>query len=289
MNPFSSEAVFTLTLVSERRTVRQKAWTNYVLPAGRSTDFHLNQHILGEQTVAAELDVSIGRVAASSLGIDARGGIRSAVGVPSAAREVILPGVADAGPSALSLIDPGGAAAHYGVTVLSPRGPAPAKDLQSQQLPPRSVRTEHVTAGAEGLVIRASSGVAAARRSFGLQGDQGATSGATRAARAWVVATAAVTGGNEVRLYLFNPGTAPATVRFYSLAVGAPSTQPRTVEVPPGSTILAEPTPDPPTASVVAVSTSGTFVPAEASYTARGIGFAMATGVPIPARWIPRD
>jgi uncharacterized protein DUF5719 len=289
VNPFATEAVFTLTLVSERRTVQQKGWTNFVLGPRLSTAFHLNQHALGEQTVAAEIDVSIGRVAASSLGIDARGGIRSAIGVPAAANQVILPGVADAGPSDLSLIDPGGTAAHYGVTVLGTSGPSPAKDLVAQQLPPRSVRTDHVTAGAEAVVIRASNGVAAARRSFGLQGDQGATSGAMRPARAWVVSTAAASGGNEVRLYLANPGRQAATVQIYALSLGAVPTEPETVDVPPGTTVPVDRNPGPALSSVVAISRKGTFVPAEASYTARGIGFATATGVPIPARWVPRD
>ena len=52
MNPFASEAVFSATLVTERRTVRPKEWTNFVLGAGRSTALHLNDNALGEKTVA---------------------------------------------------------------------------------------------------------------------------------------------------------------------------------------------------------------------------------------------
>src|SRR5919198_3954321 len=118
MNPFASEAVFSVTLVTERLTVRAKEWTNFVLPAGRSTAFHLNDNALGEQTVAAQIDVSIGRVAAASLGIASAGGIRSSVGSRRPESEIILPGASDAGPSALPVIDPGKAGARYSVTIL---------------------------------------------------------------------------------------------------------------------------------------------------------------------------
>ena len=227
-------------------------------------------------------------MAAASLGVDAKGGIRSAVGIPTTATRLILPGVADAGPSDLALFDPARTAARYRVTVLGPSGPAPATGLVSQQLAPGSARTEHVTAGARALVVVASAGITAARRSFGLQGDQGSTSGALRAASAWVVPGAAFAGDNETRLYLANPGTRRVSVSVYALSRGSAPSPARTVDVPPGSTVLVDPKPGPQVASIVAVAKSGTFVPAEASYTARGIGFAVVTGVPIPTRWIPR-
>jgi hypothetical protein len=288
MNPFASEAVFSLTIVTERRTVRWKSWSTFLLKPGRSTAFHLNQHALGEQTVAAEIDVSIGRVAAASLGIDAKGGIRSAVGIPKAATQLVLPGVAEAGPSDLALLDPAGTAAKYRVTTLGPSGPVPAADLATQELALGSARTEHITAGSRALVISSSVPIAAARRSFGLQGDQGSTSGVVQAASAWVVPTAASSNGNQTRLYLANPGARRASVTVYALSVGSAPTRARTVDVPPGSTVLVDPKPGPSMASIVAIARSGTFVPAEASYTERGIGFAVTTGVPIPARWIPR-
>ena len=88
-------------------------------------------------------------------------------------------------------------------------------------------------------------------------------------------------------MYLANPGANAITVRLYALASGRG--RPVTVQVPPGSTALVGTKSGPPLSSVVAVSSDGTFVPAEASYTPRGIGFAVATGVPIPGGWIPRE
>src|SRR5439155_13129409 len=76
MNPFASEAVFSLTLITERRTVRTKDWSDFVLGARRSVAFHLNAKALGERTVVADVQVSIGRVAAGGVGMGPDGGIR---------------------------------------------------------------------------------------------------------------------------------------------------------------------------------------------------------------------
>jgi hypothetical protein len=289
MNPFASEAVFSVTLVTERRTVRAKEWTNFVLPAYRSTALHLNDNALGEKTVATEIDVSIGRVAAASLGVAGAGGIRSGIGLPRAATEVVLPGAADAGPSEVSLLDPGSAAARYSVSVLSASGRRPAPDLVGQQLGPGSVRTEHVSASGAALAVQSSEGIAAARRSFGLKGDQGSTSGAAAPGPAWVVSTAAATSSHEVRVYLANPGKENARVHIYQVSPGGGPGHEQTIEVPAGRTVQLPSKGGSPQSSIVAVAESGTFVPLEASYSTSGAGYAVATGVPIPLRWVPKS
>jgi hypothetical protein len=291
MNPFNAEAVFSLTIVTEARTVRSKDWSNFLLAPRRTAVFHLNDKVLGDTTVATRIDVSIGRVAASSMGISEKGGIRSAIGTPSPAPRVVLAGVADAGPSEIPVLAAGGGAVTYRVTVLSETGAHPADGLTEERLAPGADQTERVNAPAAALVLQAAEGgrLAAARRSVGLKGDRGSTPGVAPRS-AWMLSTAAAADGDEVRIYLANPGSRPIQVRLSALSESGPRAGAEaTVSVPPGTTVAVPSALDPGHAldSVLAVAQNGTFVPVEASYAATGSGYAVAAGVPIPSRWVP--
>jgi len=292
MNPFEAEAVFSLSLVTERRTVRTKDWTDYPLKPRTSVAFHLNSKALGERTVVADIQVFTGRVAAASLGISGDGGIRSAVGVTGPSSHVYLPGGGDSGHNEIAVVDPSRAGVHYRVDVLDPRGLQPASGLGDEQLGAGVDRTYDLTAGDPATVLVAATDgtVAAARRMLGTRGDQGSTDGVPGPAAAWVVTSAAVAADDKVAVYLANPGTRPAEVRVWLLTGGGIEGSPVSVEVPPGAviTVPAEFNPDRPQGSVVAVATSGTFIAVEASYSGTGTGYAVAVGVPIPARFVPR-
>ncbi len=291
MNPFASEADFSLTLITENRTVRTKDWTGVVLRARRSVAFHLNAKALGERTVVADVQVSIGRVAASSLGISSAGGIRSAVGVPAATDTVYLPGGGDSRHNEVAVVDPSGHGVHYRVDVLDPRGLAPAEGLGNEQLGPGADRTYDLTAGDPAtIVVSGTDGrIAAARRTLGTRGDAGSTGGVAGPAPAWVITTTAATEADKVAVYLVNPGTDTVRMEVWLVGGGGQVTPPFRVEIPPGVmvTLPAEFNPDHPQGSVVAVADSGTFIPVEASYSASGTGYAVAVGVPIPARFTP--
>jgi hypothetical protein len=287
VNPFASEAVFSIALVTERRTVRAKQWSNFVLPGRRAAAFHLNDNALGEQTVATEIDVSIGRVAAASLGISDAGGIRSAIGMTRPGTGMVLPGAADAGPSDVALMNLGSSAARYSVSVLGSGGRRPAQDLTGQQLGPGSDRTEHVSASGAAILVQSSGPMAASRRSAGVQGDQGATS-ATTPAPAWLVSSPASSSREQVRLYLANPARTNVRVAVSTFtAQGATPGSTRSILVPAGTT-AAFPSNVPAGSSVLAVSSDGTFVPALASYSRNGGGYAVEAGVAIPPRWVPK-
>ena len=57
-----------------------------ILRPFRSVAFELNEVVLGERTVATLVEVSVGRVAAATLGVSGTGGIRSALGYGNAGR-----------------------------------------------------------------------------------------------------------------------------------------------------------------------------------------------------------
>ena len=81
MNPFAVDAVFDVVLYTPKRApIRSSALTDHVLRPGKSVAFRLNAFAEGEAAVGAEVDVSLGRVAVSSLGITRDGGIRSVIG-----------------------------------------------------------------------------------------------------------------------------------------------------------------------------------------------------------------
>ena len=289
MNPFDAESVFSLTIVTEDRTVRSKDWSNFLLPPRRTAVFHLNDKVLGDTTVAAVLQVSLGRVAASSLGIADKGGIRSAIGAPAEGSRLVLPGTTDAGPSEVPVLDPGGQALTYGLVQLSDAGPVRVEGLGRERLAPGADTTEHLTASGSAVLLQPSGGgrVAAARRSFGLEGDQGSTNGVVPRA-AWLLSSAAAGSSDDARVFLANPRQRPVEVHLRALSDSGPGEE-TSLSIPAGSTVQAPPEllGGDAFGSVVAMADRGTFVPVEASYSAKGGDYAVAAGVPIPTRWIP--
>ena len=81
MNPFAVDAVFDVVLYTPKRApIRNSALTDRVLRPGKSVAFRLNAFAEGEAAVGAEVDVSLGRVAVSSLGITRDGGYAASSG-----------------------------------------------------------------------------------------------------------------------------------------------------------------------------------------------------------------
>jgi Family of unknown function (DUF5719) len=287
MNPFATEAVFGLTFVAEGRTVEAG---DLEIAAGSSLAVHVNRSVLGDRTVGAVLVARIGRIAAASLGIGDDGGIRSAVGVPGPVGTVVLPGAGDSGRSEVALLNPDSAGVTYRVDLLAPDG-RHAVQSPGQRLGPKAAATESLTATGPGAVVvgtTGGTGVAAARRTLGLRGDEGSTV-ATSPARAWLLTSPAADGSSSVQVALANPGDRPVDVTLTPIAAGgAPGSAPVRVTIPPGSAVAA------PAdflagnvrASVLATG-SGTFVASMTSTSGSGIGYSVAAGVPVPPRWVP--
>jgi hypothetical protein len=305
MNPFAAPAVFSVTLFNDDRPapVNTDELTDVTLKPNHSVAIRLNSSLLDVQTVSAKIDVSIGRVAAASLGVDENGGIRSSVGVPfPLPHRVILPGGFDQGRTELVLSNPAPEKVGVGGTIFGRDSEEVVASLQGASLGPESTAT--FAANSDGpstvIVVPASSeasggaGIAAARRTFGVASDQGSTTGASDPAFAWVVLPAVAGSPSHPGLVLSNPGSQPVavTLSFLSVADAGSLPDPITVDVPAGRTVgvpkdFLEAAPN---AAVLAVADGRTFVPAAASYSLgrEGIAaFAVALGVPIPEAWIP--
>jgi hypothetical protein len=291
MNPFAREAVFSLTLLSERREpVLQGALTDVVLRPFRSVAFELNDVVLGERTVSTLLEVSVGRVAASTLGVSGSGGIRSALGYLGAPRGgLVFPGGRDAGRTELPVMsEPDGDGSRVtlsGDMLTSEAPPQEIPGLADASMPDGSARTFPATTEAvSSLRLEAAGGsVATVRRTFGTVSDQGAVTGA-RPAASWVVMPAIAESPFDPGMVLANPGPEPAEVTLRLLSSGA---EELTITVPPDATaqvpqafLLVEPE-----TGVWAQATSGTFVVAAVSYSLGPEGrsrYAVSLGIPVP-------
>lgn len=295
MNPFGTDAVFTLTLYTRHRApITTEPMTNVVLQPFRSEAFRLNATALGEPAVGTVIDVKVGRVAAASLGISELGGIRASDGLPGSSDRSILPGGFDQGTSTLVAMNTGEARPQVRGTVLAKDSSQPVTSLIQSPPAPTSAQTYAVaTEGAATIDVRSSAPIAAARRTEGTSRDQGSTTGASAPAAAWVVLPAV--GGTPAHpgLVIANPGDQPAAVTLSLIPTGpegAPS--PVSMTVPPGRTVAA-PTAfitAKPFAAVLITATSGSFVAAAASYSlgVKGVAaYAVSLGVPIPEQWIP--
>ncbi len=288
MNPFSSDAVFSLTLLSERKDpVVFGELTDVVLGPHRSRAIRLNDVVKGERTVSTIVEASVGRVAAATLGISRSGGIRSALGyLGEAPQELTFIGGADAGRTDLVVMNTGLERVALDGALLEKEIEVPFAGLADSVPPPQSGRTyPSTTSGPTSIVFTAQgAGVAATRRTFGVVSDQASTDGAAPQA-AWLILPVVAGSPSHPGLVLANPGLEPVEVTLSYL--GAGSTQTVTVTVPPRRSVAApkEFVEAAPESAIVAVASSGTFVAGAASYSLGREGFAtyaVALGIPIP-------
>lgn len=295
MNPFAADAVFSLRLFSEKPMVSTAELTNVRLKPYRSVSFHLNETLLDRTTVSTQLDVKVGRVAAATLGVSDVSGVRSTDGVlgdPPA--RTILPGGFDQGRTDLVVMNRTSGRVTLGGSLLQRDGDQPLGSLAESSPGADSAQTYPVmTDGPSTIDLRPDAPVAVARRTYGVVSDSGSTAGATSPSSAWVILPAVAGAPSHGGLVLADPGDEPAEVTLSFLPLGTePPTAPITVTVPPRRTVSVprEWVESEPGVAVLAVASSGTFVPAAASYSLGREGYAtyaVSLGVPIPDAWIP--
>jgi hypothetical protein len=295
MNPFSRDAVFSVTLLSERTAVRHGDLTDVVLGPHHSVAVRLSDWIKNERTVSALIEASIGRVAAGTLGIKPQGGgVRSSIGyLGDPAGTLVFPGGSDAGRTDLAVMS--AAPERVGLTgaLLDEEAEQAFGGLADSAPPAQSGRTYTAsTNGPTSVVFAAEApGVAVARRTYGVVSDLGSSGGAVPA-RAWVVLPAVMGSPSRPGLAFANPGTEPVELTLSYLAPGSAEADPIRLTIPPHRTAVAPRAfvDAAPEGAVLAVASGGTFVPAAASYSRGREGFAtyaVALGIEIPAVWIP--
>lgn len=297
MNPFAADAVFTLTLYTQKQApITTEAWTNVVLKPYRSRAFRLNATALGYDPVSTQIDVKVGRVAAGSLGLSDLGGTRSSVGVLGEPPErSILPGGFDQGATTMVVMNTGESRPGIEGALLSRDGLLGLPSIK-QGAPRAASAVIHpvTTDGPSTIEVQSTPGVVVARRTLGESSDRGSTTGVPAPAGAWVVLPAVAGRPFRPGLVLANLGdeTVDVTLSVLPSGTGEPP-QPVTMSIPPGRTVAGRNlfVTAKPLAAILAVSSSGTLVLAAASYSLGLEGFAtyaVSAGVPIPDEWVPR-
>jgi hypothetical protein len=295
MNPFAVDAVFSLTLYTDKDApVRPGDWTRKDLKPFHSEVFHLNDQRLGYSTVSVSVEANVGRVVASSLDVSALGGVRSAIGqLAPATATGVFPGGFDQGRTELILMNPTGEQAQATGTMIGTRHPTPLAGPDGDRANANSAQTfPQTTDGPTSLVVKIPAGTAAVRRTYGESSDSAAT-GPGRPRGAWVLFPALGGPPYHPGAVIANPGSKAIDVHLSYLPSGAsPPPAPITVHVPPLRTVAVPSAfvQARPLAAILAVSTDGTFVPAEASYSLGLKGYAayaVALGVPIPEPSVP--
>jgi hypothetical protein len=293
MNPFGADAVFDVVLyTADRAPIRFAGWTDITLGPHRSEAFRLNDHIANEVAVMAEVDVSSGRVAAASIGLAAGGSLRSALAIPALTSRVYLPVGGGPGQSQIAIGVPGESGANLGGTLLSQGASRPVPGLVGASQDPQTARVYPlITSGPATALVQVRGGalMAASLRAVGPGKDEGATSGATGPAVAWIVTPTVVGHPFVPGLILANPGSVPATVKLHLLApAGAKAAADVSVDLPAGS-VVTVPTAflaSAPVASVLATSDGPPILAlgVSSSLGNRGLAdYALAMGIPIPA------
>ena len=293
MNPFAVDAVFDVVLLTPKRApIRSSELTDRVLRPGKSVAFRLNAFDEGDPAVGAEVDVSLGRVAVSSMGITRDGGIRDVIGSVRTGSQAYLPVGGGAGQSTMDLMVPGEEQLDFGATLVSGGTPVPAGGLTEASQNPASAKPYPVTfsgPSSVGMVAQADGSFAASLRSVGVGNDDGATGGAPAPASDWVVLPAIAGDPARPRIVLVNPGTTSVTLTLHALvSEGDAPTPDATVSIPAGSVGQV-----PPGFleglhnSAIEIRSSGGDILALAASTSLGVKglstYALAMGVAIPS------
>jgi len=289
-NPFAVATVMNVVLyTSDRAPIRDSEWTDLVIPARRSLALHLNTKVEGEPVVAAALDVSVGRIAAASLGVSDRTHVRSALGWTEPTTEATFPLMQGSGQTELLLLSTGGESIRFGATALSAGQPRPAGGLTEQEHGPAAARAYAIPVEpgpvAIDLFTLQDAPVVAALRALGPGEDLGATAGAVAASDSWLVLPA-ISGPRSIPdAVLVNDGDADvvATVRLLP-SEGGTAAAPVTVRVPAHSAaaVPADLWASAPGAAMLVRSAGGPLVALAASTSGRTHAFALSLGVPFP-------
>jgi hypothetical protein len=293
-NPFAAAAVMDVVLyTADQAPIRDSEWTDLVVPASRSMSLRLNTRAKGEPVVGVALEVSVGRVAAASLGVTDRTKIRSTLGWTQPATDATFPLMQGSGQTELLLLSAAQGTIRFGATVLSEEQPRPAGGLTEQEHGPAAARAYAIPVDpgptAIHLFTLEDAPVVGALRALGQGQDFGATAGAAAPSDSWLVLPATSGGSSTLGAVLVNDGAVDvvATVELLP-SEGSTAPAPVTVQVPAHSAAAVPPEfwGSAPEAALL-VRTEGGGLVALATSTSQGAGdagaaFALSVGVPLP-------
>ena len=252
MNPYGADAVFDVALFSaERAPVRDSDLTDLTLRPRRSTAIRLNEFAQGEEGLGVSIEVSSGRVAASTMVVSEGGGIGSVLASAAPGDRHLLLTSTGAGQSVLTVsvptvitdpgaepLPPGQLGSTFAATLRSEAPPQPAGGLSEQAQEPESAAAYPISTNgpsAVDLVVREGAPVVVALRTTGVGNDGGATAGSAEPATSWVVTPTVAGDPARPGLLVLNPGQSQATVSITSIPSQGEVPAATTITVAPGS------------------------------------------------------
>jgi hypothetical protein len=301
-NPFVTDAVVDVALLSATRLLRPGKLKGIVLPPGQVRAVDLGRFALGEGALTPVVAAPLGRVVVGGVTTSA-GGLRATSAVPEPSTRWILPGAGD-GSGVLVVTAPEGhpapiharaqtadaesalldletvaagtavgfdEGAREAGMVVEADGPAPflaARRLTAARPPPQPEPRRGARGGGKG-------GQEEEEPPPPAPVDVAATAGAAAPDEAWVVLPPVVPAGGTAVVLLQNPGTRPAEVEVIPLGTEGRG-EPQAVEVLPRTTVrveLAQP------AAALVRARSGAVVASGAGLGERS--YALAAGVPL--------
>jgi hypothetical protein len=292
-NPFAAPAVMDVALyTADRAPIRDSEWTDLVIPARRSAALHLNTKVEGEPVVAVALEVSVGRVAAASLGVSDRTKVRSALGWTAPATAAIFPQMQGSGQTELLILSTSERSIRFGATGLSEAPPRPVGGLTEQEHGPAAARVYAIPVepGPVGISLFTleDAPVVAALRALGSGEDLGATGGAVVRSESWLVLPAASSANAVPGAVLVNDGDSDVVATLELLPrAGETAATPATLRVPAHAAAAVPPEfwASAPGAAMLVRAEGGSLV-ALAATTSPGRGsadaFALSMGVALP-------
>ncbi|MGZ8735094.1 MAG: DUF5719 family protein, partial [Acidimicrobiia bacterium] len=253
MNPFDTDAVFDVALfAADRAPVRDSELTDVTLRPRRSTAIRLNDFAQGEAGLGVSIEVSSGRLAASSLVVSEGQGIGSVIASAEPGQRQVMLTSTGAGRSVLNVavptvtthpddatpVPPGQLGSTFTAILRSETPPQPAGGLAEQPQEPESAAAYPLTTtgpSAVDLSVREGAPVMAALRTIGVGNDGGATAGSATPATSWVVTPTVAGEPARPGLLVLNPGQSQASVSITSLPADGEQGGSTTITVPPGS------------------------------------------------------
>ena len=306
MNPFDTDAVFDVALfTADRAPVRHAELTDVTVPSRRSTAIRLNRYAQGEEGLGVSIEVSSGRVAASTLVVSRGRGIGSVLASAAPGERQVLLTATGTGRSVLAVTIPtvpsgqGAASGQLGstfaATLRSLDPPQPAGGLAEQAQEPESAAAYPVTTSgpsAVDLVVRDGAPLVAAIRTAGVGRDVAATAGSAMPAASWVITPTVAGDPARAGLLLLNPGDSQADVTVTSIPTGGDAVSETVVSVAPGSVGVLPPEflEDIGSASLLVTADGSPVVALGASTSLGNDGlslFGLAAGVPRPSQGTP--
>jgi hypothetical protein len=152
VNPFAQEAVLDVALFTDDEIIRHGNLSGVVVPPRRAEAFDLNRFALGEESLLADVRVSLGKVAVAGFGLGTESGLRGTLGVREAAPTRILPGASDAEPARVTVLGTTGQDAPF--QVLAQRVEGSKVVLEEEEVPAHSVRSLEIPGREAGLVVQ---------------------------------------------------------------------------------------------------------------------------------------